>query len=283
MATYLFKGRILEERRRLYKRKLFCYRLGIIFKLFALIGAVVSVFAFFNRVFSVKEILVESDIPFYSLEEIIEAGDVKKGSNIFFCNKNEIKKNIEKKLPFASAESVKKKMPDKILINVKGLERFLCFKTASGYVLTDRLLKVLEVVPELKSRLPVINGVELVNVKLGEMLCFKDEEKSNVLSNLIDAIGGGLLNSIGSVNIEDVKDIKVVYENRILIKFGCIEGIEPKVTITKHILKEKIRGDEKGELDLSLYLDEGKVHFLPEEEKLVQEESISNCGMQLKS
>ena len=266
MATYVSKKRIfLERKRRIYRRKLFLHRLSIFLISLIFCALIFLAWTFFNRIFSVKEVCVDMDTPLYSQEEIVEVSGLKEGSNIFFCHKDEIKSKIEKKLPFATVIDIKKKFPSKILINVGELKKFVTFRTDFGFVTTDSLFKVLEIIPSLGSNVPIVNGARIVDATPGDTLCLESLDQKTALVDLMNSLGKDIMHSIVEIDISNLDDIRIMYENRILVKLGSIGGIEKKKEIMQHILTEKIRSDEGGELDLSLFLDSGKVHFLPSE------------------
>ena len=268
MATYLKRKKALVKRReKFYKKKLFHYRFCIILKLLVVVSVFFAILAFLKDLFSLKEVIVDSDIPFYKTEDFFCAGNIQKGQNIFFCNEKNIKEDIEKKLPFAEITYIKKKLPNKILIKVKKISGFAAFKSEEGHVITDEALKVLEIIPEVESSLISVDGVNLKNYSPGEILSLKNEQQKNVLFDILRYLNKNSLNSITSIDLGDLENIKMVYENRILVKFGDKKDLEDKVKTMAHILKEKIKNDESGELDLSSYRDNGKVYFLPNEQK----------------
>ena len=268
MATYLKrKSALIKRKRKFYRKKLFCYRFCIVCKLLVFVSAFFVMIIFLRNIFSLKEAVVESDVSFYKTEDFLSAGNIQKGRSIFFCNEKNIREDIEKKLPFAEVTYIKKKFPNKLLIKINKISGFAAFKSEEGFVVTNASLKVLEVIPEIESSLILIDGVHLKNYSPGNFLSLENEQQKAVLFDLLKFLSKNSLNSVTKINLEDFENIKMVYENRILVKFGSKKDLEDKVKTMAHILKEKIKNDETGELDLSSYRDNGKVYFLPNEQK----------------
>ena len=264
MATSLSRRRTIAERKRkIQKRKLFCHRFCVVFKLLFIVLLFVFVIFFLNKLFSLKEVLVESDVPFYKTEDFLKAGNIKKGENIFFCSEKKIKESIEKKLPFAKVACVGKKLPNKILIKINKIDSFAAFKIEEGFVITDETLKVLEIVPEVDSNLTFIYGAELKEYRPGNTLSIKDESQREVIFETLQSLKENNLTAINSIDVKNLENIEVLYENRVSVKLGSFKNIKNKINVMSHILKEKVKNDESGELDLSAYWESSKAYFLP--------------------
>lgn len=271
MVTNLRRRRALvEKKKKIHKRKLFYHRFFVILKLLFILSLLVFVAIFLNKLFSLKEVNVESDISFYKTEDFLKAGSVKKGENIFFCNEKKIKENIEKKLPFARVLSIEKKLPNKILIKISKANSCVAFKVEEGFVVTDETLKVLEIVPEIESSLIFVCGAELKEYQPGAVLSLKESSKESCILEVLKNLKENNLASVNSIDMENLENIEILYENRVLIKLGACKDIKNKINVMAHILKEKVKNDESGELDLSAYLENSKVYFLP---KLIKKEN----------
>ena len=271
MAISLSKRRAIAERKRkIQKRRLFFYRICIVFKLLFFVSLLVFVVIFLNKLFSLKEINVESDIPFYKTEDFLKAGNIKKGENIFFCSEKKIKENIEKNLPFAKVACISKKLPNKISIKINKNNGFAAFKVEEGFVVADETLKVLEIVPETETNLIFIYGAELKEYRPGNILLLKDYSQREFILETLESLSENNLTAINSINVENLENIEFLYENRVLVKLGSSKNIKNKINVMAQILKDKIKSDETGELDLSAYQENSKVYFLP---KVIKKEN----------
>lgn len=252
-----------KRRRILYRRKLFIYRFKIVLKLVFFLCCLVALVVFFNNFFKVKEISVNCAESFYKHEDFINASGVRSGENILFLNTAGIKRNIEEKLPFAKVSSVSKKFPNKLNLEVNKIDAFSAFEWDGKFVMTDASLKVLEIKENLDSSVILVAGIETLEPRPGFILNFKDENKKLFLNKLLKSLSESSLNSINKLDVSNLGDITMMYENRIFIKLGSGENIEQKVKAVAEILKNKLKSDDSGTLDLTLLSKNNRIYFMP--------------------
>lgn len=252
-----------KRRRILYRRKLFIHRFKIILKLVFFLCCLVALVVFFNNFFKVKEIGVKCEEPFYKHEDFINASGVRSGENILFLNTSGIKRNIEEKLPFAKVSSVSKKFPNKLILEVNKIDAFSAFEWDGKFVITDASLKVLEIREDLDSSVILVAGIETLEPRPGFVLNFKDENKRLFLNKLLKLLSENSLNSINKLDISNLEDVSMMYENRVFIKLGPSVEIDQKVKAIAEILKNKLKSDESGTLDLTLLSRNNRIYFMP--------------------
>ena len=96
------------------------------------------------------EVQVRSDPAFRVTADCSEATDAFLGKSILFLNVNEVKKEVERKYPYARVDKVEKGVSANVILRVSERYEFFCIRTKNqadeigqSYIVTDRELKVL--------------------------------------------------------------------------------------------------------------------------------------------
>lgn len=253
----------LKKRHKIYKKKLLIHRIKILSKLSLLLGIFVFLSIFLKGLFKIKEIKIDSSIPFYKKEDYIKAGNIKPSQGILFLDTNKVKKNIEEKLPFAKVSSIKKKLPDKLILDIKKIDNFAAFKWDSKFVITDSFLKVLEIKDSVDQNINLIEGLEVLEPKPGFKIKIKDDNKRILIESLLNSLNESSLNSLVKVDTSEPENIKITYEDRIFVKFGSAKDLERKIRALAEVLKNKLKINEKGDLDFTLFSENNRLYFMP--------------------
>lgn len=170
-----------------------------------------------------------------SKADIIDSSKISKKENIFKISKKIVKEEVEE-LPFVKEAKIKRKLPRTVIIDVIEREEKLLIKNISTYLVIDKEGYILKQVETNDENLPVLLGVKIDNIKLGEniFLNLKDDA-------LIDLIEEGdkifLLNSIKEMDLELLDDIKIKLNNGIDIVFGNLDNVKYKLNLLNEILE----------------------------------------------
>lgn len=257
----------LKRRRKTYKKKLLIHRIKILSKLSLILSTFIFLSIFLKDLFKIKEIKIDSNIPFYKKEDYIKAGNIRPGQGVLFLDIDKVKKNIEEKLPFAKVSSVKKKLPDKLILDIKKIDNFAAFRWDSNFVITDSSLKVLEIKDSVDRDINLIEGLEVLDPKPGFKIKIKDDNKRKLIESLLNSLNESSLNSLVKVDTSEPENIKLIYEDRIFVKFGSTKDLERKVRALSEVLKNKLKINEKGDLDLTLFSENNRLYFMPIKEE----------------
>lgn len=239
------------------------YRIKLIIKVSLFISLATLLLIFFKNTLRIKEIKINSDIPFYKHEDYIKAGDIKVGRNFLFLNTDKIRQNIEEKLPFAKVSNISKKFPDKLVLSISKADNFAAFRWGKNFVVTDASLKILEIKDNIEPNINLIEGVEIFEPKPGLKVKVKDNGKKLLIENLFNSLRENSSHYSLKIDISDAENINLDYEDRIFIKFGSSKDLERKIKALKEILNNKIKSKEKGNLDFTLFCENNKLYFMP--------------------
>ncbi len=254
------KSRIKKKR----KNTLLIYRLKLIFScsflvlLISLIGVITSI-SFFFKVEAI-EICGETR---YNNEDVITQSGLKVGDNIFFLDSSKIQNELERTFPYIEGVKVVKRFPNKIVINMRDSREFRVFKSDLKYVIVNSYGKVLEISDKYDGNLLLIEGLECNNLEVGSQLGFSNENSKRQVENIIEIMENNGLSKITYINFKNLANILVKYDNRIKMKLGLYDHVDYKIRTASEIILNNIGENEKGELDLSLLVKDGKSYFTP--------------------
>ena len=239
------------------------YRIKLIIKVSLFISLTAVLLIIFKNIFKIREIKINSDIPFYKHEDYIKAGDITVGRDFLFLNKDKVRQNIEEKLPFAKVSNISKKFPDKLVLSINKADNFAAFRWDKNFVITDPFLKILEIKDNIEPNINLIEGVEIFEPKPGFKIKIKENEKKLLTENLLHLMKDNSLNCSFKIDISHAENINLVYGDRIFIKFGSSKDLERKIKVLREILNNKVKSKEKGNLDFTLFCENNKLYFMP--------------------
>lgn len=204
----------------------------------------------FTPVFNVKEISVAGN-SIITRDAILQKGNLYVGTNILKADIKGAEQKISK-IPFILSVSVKRVFPSKIEVSVVECTEVAYIRHIGNYVGVSSLGKILEIVtkPENKS-IPVINGIELTEAKIGQNVSLSDGALSNALMQYLSALeNNNIISEIKSIDFTDEKDVKLTLSNEILVKMGQADKISYKIAYLEKVF-EQLKSQRGGVLDIS--------------------------------
>ena len=175
---------------------------------------VVILLIMFSPLFNIKEIEVRNN-ELISTEKILSLSDLRKDVNIFKISVGKISNRIKENIYIEDAEIIRE-LPSKIVINIKERKPSFIIEYANGYATIDRTGFILEL-NDAKTDLPILQGLETTSEKflVGRKLEKGDLNKVYIVSKIMDiANNNDMKNLISRIDIENVKDIKIIIESK---------------------------------------------------------------------
>lgn len=212
----------------------------------------------------------------YSAEQIISASSLSAGDNIFVTNTSEAENKISTQLPYIkSAEISRTLFPPKFVITVE--ETQAKYVTEDGSVVLNDEFKILESAasPDMdKTGLTVLKGVNLVSPENGKTAVFENENILDVLKQIASGLDKHGISDITKIDLSDTMDIRIIYQNRILMLIGSTSELEYKMSYAKTMLTKQLSSTQQGKLDLSwlvsgnstVYFTQGSIEMFEAEE-----------------
>ena len=215
--------------------------------LFLVLMMVLSLF------FRVSEIQVVNASE-YSEEEIIRASGIQEGANLFFVDRFSAASTIFSKLPYMDTVSIRRQLPNKIIIQAEGSAPAAWMLLDEEYWLIDRNGKMLGTVSEAElSGYPEIRSLEPVTVIAGvDMMVAENDERNaqrlRYLQELLTPLKAeGMLPYIQWIDFKNPQNPSLRLDNRIVAYLGEMDSTTYKVALLRDVT-EKLSTDDAGML-----------------------------------
>lgn len=279
-----------ERQREKQKRLRIFYPILVLFVL--AVGLVLSFTVFFH----LNKVEVRG-YSIYSENEVVSVSGVKDGDNLFLINRGKVKEHITEKLPYIGDVSVKLALPNKLIITVFETSVCCAVDNKSEYVLLnengkvlgtassiDEIYKdaVLEGGKVLESEEPekpqgkpkyvlahkdfvVLKGTKVKQATPGQTVQFNKEKTLSVYTDIMNLFIENEITGITELNLSDVYNIVMKYENRIDVKVGSITNLKDKMAFAAEVIKDqdKVGPNAEGIIDLTI---DKKAYFSPKTE-----------------
>ncbi len=194
--------------------------------------------------FPIRAVVVRTTDPAkeisYTLQEVsVASGIVFNKDNIFRCNTEQIADNIEKALPYVGDAVVSRKLPGTLVVSAVSTEAIAAVENGRGVLLINNKGKILESVIEVPNGLKTVTYGTLIETNPGEIVSSKSEVPISVFTELTEACITNNLNKITNIDISSATDIKMTYDDRIVLKLGNASDINDKIYLAVESLMEE--------------------------------------------
>ena len=241
--------RSINKKKMSRRRKLKKNMLSVLLAVVVMCVGLVLVFSLF---FKINTITISGD-KVYSDKMVADKSGIEMGENLFKVNEEKLTEKLSKDLPYIKSVTVERKLPDTIIINVEAAKEVAAITTKKGVVLLDETGKVLDKNASiLKENVSVINNVKLKEYIEGEKVVLTDEKKTETLIKLFEAIKNADMQLLTEIDLKNVNDIKIKYDDRITFAVGSLTNIETKLARGMAALEKEneINAYSEGTLDL---------------------------------
>ena len=241
--------RSINKKKMSRRRKLKKHMLTILLAVVVMCVGLVLVFSLF---FKINTVTISGD-KVYSDKMVTEKSGINIGENLFKINETKLSEKLSKDLPYIKSVTIERKLPDTIIINVTAAKEVAAITTKKGFVLLDEAGKVLDKNASiLKENVAVINNVKLKEYIEGEKVVLTDEKKTETLLKLFEAIKNADMLLLTEIDLKNINDIKIKYDDRITFEVGSLTNIETKLARGVAALEKEneINAYSEGTLDL---------------------------------
>ena len=184
---------------------------------------------------------------------ITEKSGIEFGGNLFRVNEKQLSQKLSKELPYIKSVTLDRKLPDTLVINVKSTKEVAAVSSKGVFILIDETGKILDKDASiLRENVAVVTNVKLENVTEGEQITFTKKEKTEALLTLLQAIKKSGLELLTEINLKDLNNIKIKYDDRITFEVGSLTNIDTKLARGVAALEKEneINAYSQGTLDL---------------------------------
>ena len=233
--------------RRIKRTVLYVFLMFLLICTFA--AAVAAVF------FRVKTVTVKGDGN-YQEQEIIDAGNIEIGTNLFLLDSTEIEKRLLDAFPLLYSVNIKKSIPSSVQINVKFDKPTYYTVIGNEYFLISNELRVLgkyTYSEDMISQYPDIKKLYTSPVKravVGETITFKSDTYSEALVSLLSFLSDSeVFSGITCVDASNKFDICLYYDHRLKAMMGSVTDMNVKLMFLNGIVNDL--GQSSGTIDIT--------------------------------
>lgn len=197
----------------------------------------IVMFACLTFVFQASNIQING-VSLYREDQIYSVGGITKGANLVRLDTEAIEKRLKDNLVYLDEVSVKKKYPSTLVVECTEAKKSADIKTGESFSVLSSSGRILEVDNAAQDKdIPVVEGLDIKNNKVGVELESKDSKKAEILETVLQAMDKTGLSGISKIDIKDKGDIKLYYKDKIEIKAGSSVDIEYKLGYIKEVIK----------------------------------------------
>ncbi len=210
---------------------------GAIITVILIIGIVLSLTVLFKT-----EVYEVTGCTKYSESEIVEAGGIGKGQNIFLAPKRSAEKRIKEKFPYVEEVRVSSKIPDTIKINVEeAVEGYMIKMSDTEYLVVSTKGRILDKTDNKNlNKLPIFVGPKPVTGEIGDYVSYEDETLVDMVDSITQTFADNGYQGITEIDATNMADISFTYDNRIKIKLGIPEDLNYKIRTAMTIIDENL-------------------------------------------
>ena len=200
-------------------------------------GLVISFAAYLTLpAFQVSNIIVLGNSKM-TTEEIESRLNILLEKNTFLLDKQKIKEAFLSD-PYIESVQISSKFPETAIFNIKKRQAVATVKFSGGFLVIDENGAVLESTQELSKIVkPLISGIEVTQVKLGEKLDIENQDIFGLIQSVITNVRSAkLLNNISQIEITGDSEILMTTPQGVNVLLGKGENLNEKMLILNQIL-----------------------------------------------
>ena len=262
-----------RERRRSNRLQRFFHAIGRVIFIGVLLTAALLALTIFFRVHTMS---VEGAMR-YSAEEIVSNLDVREGDNLYLWNKVKTSNALMERLPYLESVQIRRHLPDTLVVTVTECTATVAVQNEGGYLYLSRYGKVLEQ-NAADGGLATVTGVDLSGYQPGQILeTGKDAYVDALLEVLQTLDAGGMLDELDFINLQDLTDVRIGYQDRFDIRVGTLDELAYRLRFASTVIDERLSPSDIGRL----YWDtQNRLHYVPDTAENV---AASAAGTQTES
>jgi cell division protein FtsQ len=190
----------------------------------------------------------------YTPAELEEATGVKLRDNLTRLEADEVRTKILSNLIWLEDVKVKKSFPNTLTLQVTESIPTYILTSDYGYYIVSQGNKLLEITPAPNNDLITIKGFNVKNLNTGDIIQSDENLKDTTLEDIYSELtDNNILSEIKYIDLTDVYNIKLNYQNRVEVRLGDFKDLGYKISYANVLLHENIGEDETGALIMQGY------------------------------
>lgn len=217
-----------------------------------LLMAGITVFLAVFLLFKISEIEVTGDIiDGLDSSTVIEICGYEIGDNLVLAPTADKEEQLKKQVPYIADVKISRHLPGTLEINLTAAQVAACMTNGSEWLYVSAEGKILEKQSAPKSGVMQIIGLQAATGEPGEYVIVEEDNAqlayTTILSALADLGTGG---DFTKLDLSDLSNITMLYQDRIEFKLGNVLELEYKISLGCRSVTELAAG-EQGVMDLS--------------------------------
>ena len=199
----------------------------------------------------------------YTAEQIVEAGGIKTGDNMFILNKYHASEQITSALPYIETVQITRQLPDTLLIIVSECSAPAAVQQDGKLWLLSGDGKIVDTKSSAQAKqYALVKGLSLLEPEVGTLIQVP-EEQSGAAQELLTMLGllrdKGMLPDVQSIDLSDPAQVVIRYLDRFDVTFRWNADFDYKLNYLLAVV-ERLEVNETGSIDMT---QEGKASFIP--------------------
>jgi len=235
-------------------------RFSFLWKPFCVVVAAVAMVLAITSFFRMEHIAVIGASR-YSEQEVLDASGLQLGSNLYFINKFEVKRELFSKLPYIEEIRINRKLPDTLLVEVRECEAKAAVQDGEGCWLLSDNGKILERAAEPGADCVPLEGVQLTEPAVAAQADFGEGayRAGVALALLREAELRGMRDKIERIDLSDETALSMDYLYRFTVRIPWTADVGYKLDTLETVVNY-LENNETGRIDL---MTDGKASFIP--------------------
>lgn len=229
--------------------------------IFTVVLMVLLVSAFFTGLTPLGQITVKENVK-YTAEEIEQASGLELGKTSVISKINSAKDNIIHQLPYIQSVKIDR-VGKNVTITVQECTAKYALEQGEKYILLDEYMKILEVGADSAPK-GVLNiaGLDPTGVSVGYKIEVQNNSGIELLEKIVNLIKDSGMKDITKINISDINNIELWYQNRLQLIMGGIDDLEYNLSFAKETIsrEDAVNPHQSGSFD---FAERGKANFKP--------------------
>lgn len=226
-----------------------------------LVIVTITVIMFMTPLFNIRTVTVDGNNT-VGEEEFQEMLKPLIGENLFRTGEAKIRK-ILKTNPYINEVSVQKKIiPPTVSVAVTEYVPAAVLRMEGKNLLVNSSLRILSDNADTFTGIPAVTGISIKEGKAGEDAQSDEQEKKDIVITALRTLEKtDVLGKVIEIDVSDITDITLNYDNRLTIKCGTQLELERKLRLFREtVTNEYFTENDHGTIE---FLESGKAEYIP--------------------
>ena len=199
----------------------------------------------------------------YTADEVVAASGLEQGDYLALLNNNRITRQIRSGLPYVEAVSIRRVLPDTVLITVQESAAAAAVEAEGSWWLINSAGKLLETVSSSGSH-AVLTGLTPVAPAVGTMAVLPEDEaiRWDYALDFLQALEqAGMLSQLTALDCSSAGTFTARYGGRFTLVFPSTGDFAEYLAMFHRTVEEELEESETGTFDFTHYDSTGRLYF----------------------